>query len=63
MMESLEERSLFSYPGFWQVTAPSSPITKFTGPSLNAQCNDVSMDTIQLSAQRLTLSPNPDPNP
>jgi hypothetical protein len=63
MMETLEDRTLFSYPGFWQVTAPSSPITKITGPSLNAQGNDVSMDTIQLNGQRLTLSSNPDPNP
>ena len=63
MMEMLEERSLFSYPGFWQVTAPSSPITKFTGPSLNAEGNDVSMDTIQLTAESLTLGSNPDPNP
>ena len=63
MMETPEERSLFSYPGFWQVTAPSSPITKYTGPSLNAQGTDVSMDTIQLSPERLTVSSNPDPNP
>jgi len=60
MMETLEERTLFSYPGFWQVTAPSTSITKLTGPTLNAQGNDVSMDTIQLTAERLTLSPSPD---
>jgi len=63
MMETLETRMLFSCPGLWQVAAPSSPITKITGPSLNAQGNDVSMDTIQLNGQRLTLGPDPNANP
>jgi hypothetical protein len=63
MFEILETRTLFSYPGFWQVTAPSTPITKYVGPSLNAQSNDVSIDAIQLSPETLTISSSSDPNP
>ncbi len=63
MMETLEDRMLFSYLGSWQVTAPSTPITKYVGPSLNAESNDVNIDTIQLIPERLTVSANSDPNP
>jgi len=61
MMETLEDRMLFSYPGFWQATAPSTSITKIVGPTLNGQGNDVSMEPIELNGERLTLSPSPDP--
>jgi len=63
MMETLEDRTLFSYPGFWQVSAPSSPIIKWVGPTLNAQGNDVAIDPIQLSPERLTVSSTTSPNP
>jgi len=63
MMETLENRMLFSYPGFWQVSAPSTSITKYVAPSLNAQSNDVSIDTVQLSPETLTVSANSDLNP
>ena len=62
MMESLEERTLFSTFGFWQMTTSSS-ITKYTGPTFNAQGTDVPMEPIQLNSERLTISSNPDPNP
>ena len=63
MMETLETRMLFSYLGGWQVTAPSTAITKYVAPSLNAQSNDVSIDTVQLSPETLTVSANSDLNP
>ena len=60
MMEILEERTLFSTFTFWQLTTQTT-ITKYTGPTLNAQGNDVPMEPIQLNGQRLTLSPDPNP--
>ena len=62
MMETLEERTLFSSFNFWQLTS-STAITKYTGPTLNAQGTDVPMEPVQLTAERLTLSLHPDPNP
>jgi hypothetical protein len=60
MMETLEERTLFSTFSFWKVT-PSTSITKYTSPTFNAQSTDVPMEPIQLNAERLTISPDPDP--
>jgi len=62
MMETLEERTLFSTFSFWQVTSSTS-ITKYTGPTFNAQGTDVPIESIQLTPDRLTISPNPDPTP
>jgi len=60
MMETLEERTLFSTFGFWQLTTQTT-ITKYTGPTLNAQGTDVPMETIGLNGERLSLSPDPNP--
>jgi hypothetical protein len=60
MIETLEERTVFSTFTFWQFT-PQTTITKYTGPALNAQGNDVPIEPIQLNGQRLTLSPDPNP--
>ena len=60
MMETLEERTLFSTFSFWQLTTQTT-ISKYTGPTLNGQSNDVPMESMSLTAERLSLSPDPNP--
>jgi hypothetical protein len=61
MIESLENRTLFSSFSYWQPTTQTAMIPKYTGPTLNAQGNDVPIQSIQLTPERLTLSPDPNP--
>ena len=54
MMEPLESRTLLSAYMLAPHIVASSPIVKYTGPSLNGTSNDVATDTINLNSQRLT---------
>jgi len=55
MMEVLESRTLFSYAIFTPHIVTSSPITKYEGPALNAQGNDVPIDPIEINQESVTI--------